>query len=64
MANALGISRTTLSHAERGKILLSGTSLSRLLWLYGTDGRAPAPSRSEKVNLYEALVACGGVHAL
>ena len=61
MANALGISRTTISHAERGKVLLSGPTLSRLLHLYDTDGVAPAPSRSEKVNLYEALVACGGV---
>ena len=61
VANALGISRTTLSHAERGKILLSGTSLSRLLWLYGTDGRAPAPSRADKVTIYDALVDCGEV---
>ena len=61
VADILGISRTTLSHAERGYILLSGPTLSRLLHLYDTDGRAPAPSRSEKVGIYDALVACGGV---
>tara|TARA_R110000868_G_scaffold256235_1_gene512936 strand:+ start:668 stop:943 length:276 start_codon:yes stop_codon:yes gene_type:complete len=61
VADVLGISRTTLSHAERGYILLSGPTLSRLLWLYDTDGRAPAPSRADKVVIYDALVDCGGI---
>ena len=64
MANALGISRTTISHAERGKVLLSGPTLSRLLHLYDTDGVAPAPSRADKVTIYDAIVDCGGLHAL
>ena len=64
VAVALGISRTTISHAERGKVLLSGGSLARLLHLYDTDGRAPAPSRADKVVIYDALVECGGAHAL
>ena len=64
VADILGISRTTLSHAERGYILLSGPTLSRLLHLYNTDGVAPAPSRADKVTIYDALVDCGGLHAL
>jgi transcriptional regulator with XRE-family HTH domain len=64
VADILGISRTTLSHAERGYILLSGTTLAKLLHLYDTDGVAPPPSRSDKVTIYDAIVDCGEAHAL
>ena len=61
MSDILGISRTTLSHAERGYILLSGQTLSQLLHLYDTDGVAPAPSRGDQVAIYDAIVEGGGI---
>lgn len=61
VSDILGISRTTLSHAERGYILLSGTTMSKLLHLYDTDGIAPAPGRGDKVAIYDAIVECGGI---
>lgn len=57
VADALGISRTTLSHAENGYILLSGGTLARLLHLY-------QPSKPMRLAVVDALIECGGARAL
>lgn len=57
VADQLGISRTTLSHAENGYVLLNGPTLAGLLYLY-------QPDEAQRRAVVDALIECGAPHAL
>lgn len=61
VADTLGISRSTLSHIERGHILPSGKTLARLLYLYATDGNGPKAPAGQQLAIFRALTEAGGV---
>ena len=56
VAEALGMSRATLSEIERGYVIPTGRTLGRLLRRYATDGDGLTPTREDHADILAALV--------